>query len=95
MKLNRTATLAAFTLSTTVFASAAFAAGKSGGSNGASTYSPGHQMQSATTSTAPGASEYAPGQLMRDSKATTPPTPSTAPGASGYTPGDMISKGKK
>lgn len=67
---------------------------------GVSTASPGHQMQSATTSTGPGASELSPGDQMRDTRgqgtSTTTTTPgTTAPGASGFAPGDRISHGRR
>ena len=94
MKFSKTTVLATLALSGAVFATAAYAGGKSVGGNGASLGSPGHQMQSAqsaTTSTGPGASEYAPGDVKHDNSTFTPPGKSTEPGASGFAPGDAIS----
>ena len=93
MKLIKTA--AAAILFSGVALTVAAHAGNKPANPGASLGSPGHQMQSATTSTGHGASEYAPGDQMRDNSNTTPPGKSTEPGASGYAPGDTISKGKK
>lgn len=58
-------------------------AGPSGGSVGASSFSPGHQFQTSGSVTGhPGASGYAPGQLYRQKG------PGTGnPGASVYAPG--------
>jgi len=55
------------TVSTVLLTTAAFAQGTTK-SKGSSQYSPGHQMQKSTTSTAPGASEYAPGHQKKAAK---------------------------
>lgn len=65
---------------------------------GASTNSPGHEMQSSGGPTAGehGASNFSPGHEMRDNNASgTPPGHAAEPGASGLAPGDNVSKGKK
>ncbi len=78
-------------------ASHAFAGSKSH-SVGASTNSPGHEMQTSGGPAAGehGASNLSPGHEMRDSNASgTPPGHAVEPGASGFAPGDQVSKGKK
>ena len=73
-------------------ASGAFAKGPGGaapgGSPGASSFSPGHEARSGSSTVTPvpgreGASGYAPGQLNRANA----PTTGTSPGASVYAPG--------
>jgi hypothetical protein len=60
------------------------------GSRGASSLSPGHQMQAPTAPpTTKGASEFSPGDQMRD----LPTKP--ANGASGFTPGDTRNDSRK
>jgi hypothetical protein len=58
------------------------------GSKGASSFSPGHQMQGQTTPTTKGASQFTPGDQMKD-------LGSTTKGASGFTPGDQKNDAKK
>jgi hypothetical protein len=85
---------AALLISAAVMSNLALA--KQPASPGASTISPGHEMQ--TNDPKPGdrgASGYSPGDEIRDARTSTPPGKSDEPGASGYAPGDSISKGKK
>ena len=77
----------AFLLGTTAFA---MAQGNAGG--GASTGSPGHEMQSPSGggSAGRGASEYSPGDRMHDSKGTMGTSRGSTKGASEYSPGDRM-----
>ncbi|WP_024509251.1 hypothetical protein [Bradyrhizobium sp. ARR65] len=56
---------------------------------GASSMSPGHEMQNSTTDTGKGASEYSPGDRMQD-KNTTGMSRGSSKGASEYSPGDRM-----
>jgi hypothetical protein len=58
---------------------------KSGGSPGASQYSPGHEMQNSKTNPGPGASEFSPGDRMNDKR-----TVGRSKGASENSPGDQM-----
>jgi hypothetical protein len=68
----------------------ALAQGNTGG--GASSMSPGHEMQSqsGSRSTGQGASEYSPGDRMKDSKGTVGESRGSTKGASEYSPGDRM-----
>lgn len=57
---------------------------------GASTMSPGHEMQSSTSRTTKGASEYSPGDRMHDKG-----TVGVSKGASQYSPGDRMNDRRK
>ena len=95
MTFARILTISAFALTSLAITSPSNAGGRPTSGTGVSVTTPGQQMQSATTSTAPGASEYAPGTLMRDSTTSTPPGQTQEPGASGFAPGDAHSRGRK
>ncbi len=56
---------------------------------GASSMSPGHEMQNSKTKTGPGASEYSPGDRMHD-QATVGESRERTKGASEYSPGDRM-----
>lgn len=74
-------------LGTTAFA---LAQGKTGG---ASSMSPGHEMQSPSGSSASGskgASEYSPGDQMQDTRGTVGRSRESTMGASEYSPGDRM-----
>jgi len=73
----------------------AFAIAQSNTGGGASTMSPGHEMQnpSASGSTSRGASEYSPGDRMNDAKGTTGQSRGSTKGASEYSPGDRMHDG--
>lgn len=77
---------AAVLLGTATFAGAA--------EKGASSLSPGHEMQNSTTKTGKGASEYSPGDRMQD-KGTTGMSRGSSKGASQYSPGSRMNNQKK
>ena len=58
--------------------------------SGASSMSPGHEMQGSTSATTKGASEFSPGDRMHDKG-----TVGTSKGASGYSPGDRMNDRRK
>jgi hypothetical protein len=70
----------------------AFAIAQSNTGGGASSMSPGHEMQSpsGSSSTGKGASEYSPGDRMQDSKGTVGKSRGSTKGASEYSPGDRM-----
>jgi len=78
----------AFLVGTTAFAMAQTNTG-----GGASSTSPGHEMQSRSSvsgSTSRGASEYSPGDRMNDRKGTVGESRGSTKGASEYSPGDRM-----
>jgi hypothetical protein len=77
----------AFLIGTTALAMAQSNAG-----GGASSMSPGHEMQSpsGSSSTSKGASEYSPGDRMQDRRGTTGQSSESTKGASEYSPGDRM-----
>jgi hypothetical protein len=60
---------------------------------GASSMSPGHEMQNSTSSTSKGASGFSPGDRVQDRKGTV--GLSKSKGASEYSPGDRINDRRK
>ena len=69
-----------------------FAIAQSKTGSGASSMSPGHEMQSPSGSnnTGKGASEYSPGDRMQDRKGTVGQSRGSTKGASEYSPGDRM-----
>ena len=97
MSMFKIAACAAVVVASLAMETAAFAGSKSH-SLGASTYSPGHEMQDSGGPAVGnhGASSFSPGREMQDSNTRgTPPGHAAEPGASGFAPGDHVSKGKK
>lgn len=97
MSMFKIAACTAVVVSGLAMATLAFAGSKSH-NLGASTNSPGHEMQTSGGPVAGdhGASSLSPGHEMQDSNTTgTPPGHAVEPGASGFAPGDNVSKGKK
>jgi hypothetical protein len=80
------AVAAAVLLGTTAFANAAE-------KKGASSTSPGHEMQNSPTNTGKGASEYSPGDKMQD-KGTVGSSRGSSKGASEHSPGDKMNDKK-
>jgi hypothetical protein len=80
------AVAAAVLLGTVAFANAAE-------KKGASSMSPGHEMQNSPTKTGKGASEYSPGDKMQD-KGTVGSARGSSKGASEYSPGDKMNDKK-
>jgi hypothetical protein len=70
----------------------AFATAQSNTSGGASSMSPGHEMQSPSRggSMGKGASESSPGDRMQDSQGTVGSSRGSTKGASEYSPGDRM-----
>ncbi|HVX36802.1 MAG TPA: hypothetical protein VHC71_11360 [Hyphomicrobium sp.] len=97
MSMFKIAACAAVVVASLAMETSAFAGSKSH-SLGASTYSPGHEMQDSDGPAVGnhGASSFSPGREMQDSNTSgTPPGHAAEPGASGFAPGDHVSKGKK
>jgi hypothetical protein len=70
----------------------AFAIAQSNTGGGASSMSPGHEMQSpsGSSSTGKGASEYGPGDRMQDKRGSVGESRGSTKGASEYSPGDRM-----
>jgi uncharacterized protein YdeI (BOF family) len=75
-----------------LFGTTAFAIAQSNTGGGASSMSPGHEMQSpsGSGSTGRGASEQSPGDRMQDSKGNVGQSRGSTKGASEYSPGDRM-----
>jgi len=61
---------------------------------GASSTSPGHEMQNSTSSTSKGASEFSPGDIKNDKRGTVGMS-GKSKGASEYSPGDRMNDRRK
>ena len=81
-----------FIASVVLVGTTAFAIAQTNTGGGASSMSPGHEMQSpsGSGSTSKGASEYSPGDRMKDSKGTAGQSRGSTKGASEYSPGDRM-----
>jgi hypothetical protein len=82
-----------FVVTALLMGTTAFAMAQSNTGGGASSMSPGHEMQSpsgSSSSTGKGASEYSPGDRMQDKKGSVGESRGSTKGASEYSPGDRM-----